>query len=351
MIEVRNLVKRYGSHCAVDHLSFTVESGQVFGFLGPNGAGKSTTMNMITGYLAPTEGEVLIDGYSVQDEPEKARACVGYLPEIPPLYPEMTVDEYLRFAAELKKIPKDNRDDQVKRVMELTHLSDMAPRLIQNLSKGYRQRVGLAQALLGFPDVLILDEPTAGLDPRQVVEIRALIRQLARDHTILISSHILSEIRAVCDQVLIIRKGKSMACDTPERLEAALSAGGDGYLRAKGRAETVQQLLLDTADVSVSSVTEKDGCTEALFSASARALEALFYAFAQARCPIVELRPRHLSLEEVFLDLTDEDDARSAQAAALLHGAPAQAGETAPAEETTPDPGEDADSEKEDAAQ
>ncbi len=320
MIEVNNLVKRYGGCCAVDHLSFTVEDGQIFGFLGPNGAGKSTTMNMITGYLAPTEGEIRIEGHSVLDEPEEARACVGYLPEIPPLYPEMTVAEYLRFAAELKRIPKAEREGQIGRVVALTHLEDVSGRLIRNLSKGYRQRVGLAQAILGFPKVLILDEPTAGLDPRQVVEIRQLIRQLARDHTVLISSHILSEIRAVCDQVLIIRKGRRIACDTPDHLEEALSAGGGICLRAKGSPEVVDEILTSVPEVSVLHVAALEGGsgTEAEFTAPPEAREALFYAFAQARCPLTELRPTHRSLEEVFLDLTDEDDARAAQAARML---------------------------------
>lgn len=320
MIEVNNLVKCYGGCCAVDHLSFTVEDGQIFGFLGPNGAGKSTTMNMITGYLAPTEGEIRIEGHSVLDEPEEARACVGYLPEIPPLYPEMTVAEYLRFAAELKRIPKAEREGQISRVVALTHLEDVSGRLIRNLSKGYRQRVGLAQAILGFPKVLILDEPTAGLDPRQVVEIRQLIRQLARDHTVLISSHILSEIRAVCDQVLIIRKGRRIACDTPDHLEEALSAGGGICLRAKGSPEVVDEILTSVPEVSVLRVAALEGGsgTEAEFTVPPEAREALFYAFAQARCPLTELRPTHRSLEEVFLDLTDEDDARAAQAARML---------------------------------
>lgn len=233
MIEVKNLVKRYGDHYAVNHLSFTVEDGQIFGFLGPNGAGKSTTMNIMTGYLAATEGQVLVEGHDILEEPEAARACIGYLPEIPPLYPDMTVEEYLRFCAELKKIPKEQRTDQLTKVLALTHLEDMSARLIRNLSKGYRQRVGLAQAILGFPKIIILDEPTVGLDPKQVVEIRDLIRHLAKDHTVILSSHILSEIRAVCDRVLIIRKGRFVVCDTPEDLEEKLSAGGSLELTAK----------------------------------------------------------------------------------------------------------------------
>jgi len=199
VIEVRNLVKRYGSHMAVDHLSFTVEKGQIYGFLGPNGAGKSTTMNIMTGYLGATEGEVLINGHNILDEPEKAKQSIGYLPEIPPLYPDMKVGEYLKFVAELKKIERDKRKDEIQRVLNMTKLQDVQDRLIRNLSKGYRQRVGLAQAIIGFPDIIILDEPTVGLDPKQIIEIRELMKELAKEHTVILSSHILAEISAVCE--------------------------------------------------------------------------------------------------------------------------------------------------------
>ena len=188
MIEVRDLVKRYGGHVAVDHLSFTVEKGQIYGFLGPNGAGKSTTMNIMTGYIGLTEGDVIVNGHNIAEEPEAAKRCIGYLPEIPPLYTDMTVTEYLRFAAQLKKVPKGERAEQIRRVVELTHIEDVQHRLIKNLSKGYRQRVGLAQALLGFPEVIILDEPTVGLDPKQIIEIRQLISGLGQNHTVVLSS-------------------------------------------------------------------------------------------------------------------------------------------------------------------
>ena len=234
MIEVKNLVKRYGDHYAVNHLSFTVEDGQIFGFLGPNGAGKSTTMNIMTGYLAATEGQVLVEGHDILEEPEAARACIGYLPEIPPLYPDMTVEEYLRFCAELKKIPKEQRTDQLTKVLALTHLEDMSARLIRNLSKGYRQRVGLAQAILGFPKIIILDEPTVGLDPKQVVEIRDLIRHLAKDHTVILSSHILSEVQNLCDQILIISKGRLVAFDDPASLERRLRNSKEILLTTEG---------------------------------------------------------------------------------------------------------------------
>ena len=206
MIEVKNLTKRYGNHLAVDHLNFTVESGKIYGFLGPNGAGKSTTMNIMTGYLGATEGKVLIQGHDILKEPELAKKSIGYLPEQPPVYMDMTVREYLQFAAELKKIPKKEREKQMNDVIRMTGIREVENRLIQNLSKGYRQRVGLAQAILGFPDVIILDEPTVGLDPKQIIEIRELIRKLSKKHTIILSSHILAEIREVCDYIMIISK-------------------------------------------------------------------------------------------------------------------------------------------------
>lgn len=194
MIEVRNLVKRYGNHLAVDHLNFTVDTGQIYGFLGPNGAGKSTTMNIMTGYLGATEGEVIINGHNILEEPEEAKRCIGYLPEMPPLYLDMTVREYLDFVAELKKIPKKERKEQVEQSMLLVKIFDVQHRLIKNLSKGYRQRVGFAQAIIGFPEIIILDEPTVGLDPKQIIEIRSLIRELAKKHTVILSSHILAEV-------------------------------------------------------------------------------------------------------------------------------------------------------------
>ena len=321
MVEVKNLVKCYGGRNAVDHLSFTVEDGQIFGFLGPNGAGKTTTMNIMTGYLAATEGDVVIEGHNVLEEPEAAKRCIGYLPELPPLYPDMTVLEYLRFVAELKRIPKTERENQIGRCVALTHLEEMSNRLIRNLSKGYRQRVGLAQAMLGFPKIIILDEPTVGLDPKQVVEIRDLIRQLAREHTVIISSHILSEIRAVCDHVLIIRKGRFVACDTPEHLEELLSSTDQLALTARGSRSAVESILAGQAQVRSHVLTENsDGTVHAELTVEGDPREQLFYAFAEAKCPLVELGVRMASLEDVFLDLTDDDDAVAAKAAALLTG-------------------------------
>ena len=243
MIEVRNLVKKYGDHIAVDHLDFTVEKGKIYGFLGPNGAGKSTTMNMITGYIASTEGEILIDGHNILDEPEVAKKKIGYLPEIPPLYQDMTVMEYLKFAAELKSIPKEEREKNIKEVMSTTKLEDMKKRLIKNLSKGYKQRVGLAQALLGYPEVIILDEPTVGLDPKQIIEIRDLIKSLGKKHTVILSSHILSEVSAVCDHVLIIDRGKLVASDTPENLSKVMTGMNSLELTVKGEEAVIRDAL------------------------------------------------------------------------------------------------------------
>lgn len=218
MIEVSHLTKKYGGHLAVDDVSFTVEDGQIYGLLGPNGAGKSTIMNILTGYLSATSGQVTVAGHPLPEEADEAKACVGYLPEQPPLYPEMTVGEYLNFVAELKKVPRAQRKEQVLRAARRTGLEKVLPRLIRSLSKGYKQRVGIAQALLGSPKIIILDEPTVGLDPAQVIEMRKLIRELGKAHTVILSSHILSEVQAVCQQVLILSKGKLAASGTLQEL-------------------------------------------------------------------------------------------------------------------------------------
>lgn len=220
MIEVSHLTKKYGGHLAVDDVSFTVEDGQIYGLLGPNGAGKSTIMNILTGYLSATSGQVTVAGHPLPEEADEAKACVGYLPEQPPLYPEMTVGEYLNFVAELKKVPRAQRKEQVLRAARRTGLEKVMPRLIRSLSKGYKQRVGIAQVLLGSPKIIILDEPTVGLDPAQVIEMRKLIRELGKAHTVILSSHILSEVQAVCQQVLILSKGKLAASGTLQELTA-----------------------------------------------------------------------------------------------------------------------------------
>ena len=262
MIEVKNLVKKYGNHLAVDHLNFTIEEGHIYGFLGPNGAGKSTTMNIMTGYLGATEGEVLINGHDILKEPEEAKKQIGYLPELPPLYMDMTVREYMEFAAELKKIPKEKRAESIEDVEKLVKIKDVEKRLIKNLSKGYRQRVGLAQAVLGFPEIIILDEPSVGLDPKQIIEIRELIRKLAKKHTVILSSHILAEVREVCDYIMIISKGKLVASDTPENLERYLGESGLIEIETRTEASKVKEVLKNVPGIEKVSVkTDASGIT------------------------------------------------------------------------------------------
>lgn len=314
MLEVKDLVKKYGKHVSVDHLSFEVKDHQVFGFLGPNGAGKSTTMNVITGYIGAEEGHVILDGHDLSEEPEYGRKNIGFLPEFPPLYVDMTVEEYLKFCAGIKKVDKKDRQAQVDRVCAMTYIEQVRQRLIRNLSKGYKQRVGLAQALLGFPKVLILDEPTVGLDPKQIIEIRQLIRDLSKEHTVILSSHILSEVQEVCDTVLIINRGHKIACDTPEKLVETLS-GDKTALRVKGSEQNIRRAIeaslgLVEAQVvpgedNIKTVTVMCNCTEAM-------REKMFYAFAAEHCAIVEyLDGEHNSLEEAFLALTQQDSEES----------------------------------------
>ena len=243
MVEVKNLTKYYGSKAAVKNLSFTVKEGEILGFLGPNGAGKSTTMNIICGYLPSTSGTVTIDGYEISDEPVKAKQLIGFLPEIPPVYPDMKVKEYLKFCAGIKKVPSSQIKEQVAAAMERLKITDVAGRLIKNLSKGYRQRVGFAQALLGNPKFLILDEPTVGLDPTQVLEVRELIKDLKKDHSVIFSSHILSEVQAVSDRVIIINKGEMITEDTIENLEESMQTAPVVEITAEGDTQKVQSLL------------------------------------------------------------------------------------------------------------
>lgn len=307
MIEVKNLVKKYGSHLAVDHLNFTVDTGQIYGFLGPNGAGKSTTMNIMTGYLGATEGEVLINGHNILEEPEAAKKCIGYLPEMPPLYTDMKVNEYLRFVAELKKIQKKERQEQIEKVMLMVKIMDVQDRLIKNLSKGYKQRVGLAQAILGFPEIIILDEPTVGLDPKQIIEIRELIRELAKEHTVILSSHILAEIQEVCDYIMIISKGKLVASDTPENLENLMSGTGHVALETKASKEQMEVVLKSVPEISSVKYEETDEHTTLAYIESKDGTdlrEKLFYTFADARIPLLTLRLNKSSLEDIFLELT-----------------------------------------------
>ncbi len=309
MIQVKNLVKRYGPHTAVDHLSFTVEQGQIYGFLGPNGAGKSTTMNIMTGYLAATEGQVLINGHDIFEEPEEAKRQIGYLPELPPLYLDMLVDEYLYFVADLKGLDKSRKKQFVDEALELTHITHVRHRMIRNLSKGYRQRVGLAQAVLGFPPVIILDEPTVGLDPKQIIEIRDVVKSLGKKHTVILSSHILTEVSSVCDHVMIISKGKLVASDTTETLGRHLSAGNVlnlTVLGAEDKASAVLKSLPGLVSLEAKPSAEAGAVeVELRCNKETDIREAAFRALAQADLPILSMVSGQMSLEDVFLELTE----------------------------------------------
>lgn len=312
MIEVSNLTKKYGKHTAVDNLSFRVEKGQIYGFLGPNGAGKSTTMNIVTGYLAATEGTVKINGYDVLKEPEEAKKCIGYLPELPPLYMDMTVGEYLGFVAELKKVPAKERRDQIEEIMEKTGIFEMKGRLIKNLSKGYKQRVGLAQALIGYPEVIILDEPSVGLDPKQIIEMRDFIRSLAKEHTVILSSHILSEVQAVCDHIMIIAHGKLVASDSPENLQKMMGAVSELKLSIQGKEEEILEALsaLDSVQqVEKEETVEKDCVSVTVITdKNVDVREQVFYKLAEAHLPIMSMQKVEKSLEDIFLELTEKEE-------------------------------------------
>ena len=311
MIEVTNLVKRYGDHTAVDHLSFQIEKGKIYGFLGPNGAGKSTTMNMITGYIASTEGKVVIDGHDILEEPEEAKKCIGYLPEQPPLYFDMTVLEYMKFAADLKRIPRKERESMIEEVMDMVKITDMKNRLIKNLSKGYRQRVGLAQAILGYPEVIILDEPTVGLDPKQIIEIRSLIKELKKKHTVILSSHILSEVSAVCDYVLIISHGRLVASDTPDNLSRLAEGSNTLNMLIKGEKELIENGLkeIDKIKETELAFNEEEGVWNVSVSTEEKEdiREEVFLKMAELHCPILEMKSKKVSLEEIFLELTESE--------------------------------------------
>ena len=311
MIEINHLVKKYGEHVAVDDLTLTVEPGKIYGFLGPNGAGKSTTMNMITGYLGATSGEVKINGHDIFADPQEAKKCVGYLPEIPPLYTEMTVREYLDFVAELKGLDKKVRKTQTEEIMELTHTKEVSERLIRNLSNGYRQRVGFAQAIMGYPDVIILDEPTVGLDPKQIIEVRDLIKELGKKHTVILSSHILTEISAVCDHVFILSKGKLVASDSTEHLLERMSGAQEIALLVKEKEQRMEELLKELPGVAEVSREPGEAAEEVLFHVTAERgddiREALFHACAKEESPVLEMHTETNSLEDVFLELTGAD--------------------------------------------
>ncbi|MBR5381525.1 MAG: ABC transporter ATP-binding protein [Oscillospiraceae bacterium] len=314
MIEVRNLVKQYGDHYAVNDISFTIEKGRIYGFLGPNGAGKTTTMNIMTGYIGLTSGQVIVNGHDIQEEPYEAKKCIGYLPEHPPVYGDMTPLEYVTFAAELKNIPAAERASAIEKAMDLTKIMDVKDRLIKNLSKGYRQRVGFAQAILGFPEVIILDEPTVGLDPRQIHEMRELIRSLGKEHTVILSSHILSEVQDVCDHIIIIHKGKLIAQGTPEELENQMRGAAMELTLKSDDPEKVRALL--SAIPGAKTVTchpARNGEVMAELEPADRNAdlrEAVFSACAASGCTLLMMKPSSISLESVFLELiADTGDA------------------------------------------
>ena len=317
MIEVTNLVRRYGKHLAVDNANFKIEKGEIVGFLGPNGAGKSTTMNILTGYLSATEGIVKIDGQDILEYPTEIKRKIGYLPENPPLYQDMTVSEFLSFAGEVKGIPAKDRKEKMNRVMETVGVQDVSKRLIKNLSKGYKQRVGLAQAMIADPQALILDEPTAGLDPKQILEIRDLITELGKDRTIILSSHILPEVSAVCKRVLIINKGKIVADDSPENLAKHILGGSHIHLRLDASETAVRGALGKVSSLKELEFRESQegGTVEAIVEAEEEKdiRRDLSRALAAADIPILMMRSIDMSLEDIFLNLTTSETVVSAE--------------------------------------
>lgn len=317
MLEVKNLSKYYGEKQALDSISFSIDKEEAVGFLGMNGAGKSTTMNILTGYISASDGDVLIDGVDILTDPFKAKAKIGYLPEQPPLYPEMTVWEYLVFIYNLKKVKlrhkktklQKSREEYLQEIMELVKITAVKDRVIRNLSKGYRQRVGLAQALIGDPDILILDEPTVGFDPAQIIEIRQLIRELAKTRTILLSSHILSEVQAVCDRIIILHQGRIVADGSAEQLAEQLSGNLQIEMEIEGNAKTVLELLkkipmVEDVQQSGSACYTVYLCNQCKDSTAVR--RSIFKSLSQANCVILSMSRKKLSLEEIFLQLTSE---------------------------------------------
>jgi ABC-2 type transport system ATP-binding protein len=311
LIQVENVTKKYGQRVAVDRLNFTVNRGEILGFLGPNGAGKSTTMNIITGYLSATEGSVKLDGHDILEEPQAVKKQIGYMPELPPLYPDMTVQDYLSFVCDIKGVARSRRRENMDRSMDLLKITDVRKRLIKNLSKGYRQRVGIAQALIGTPPVLILDEPTIGLDPQQIIETRNLIRDLGREHTIILSSHILPEVQAVCSRVLIINRGKIVASDTPENLSRGMTGDNRLSIRVAGSEKEALALargvphVAKAESVGVRETGTVDLVVEAKKDEDVR--RDLFLAFARGNLPILMMKSMDLTLEEIFLTLISEE--------------------------------------------
>ena len=333
MIEVQHLTKRYGRVTAVDDVSFRVERGEILGFLGPNGAGKTTTMRILTGYMPATEGRATVAGYDIFDKPIEAKRRIGYLPETPPLYPDMTVREYLDFVARIKGVPPKEKKDRVTGVMARAHVADMADRHCAKLSKGYRQRVGLAQALIHNPEVLILDEPTAGLDPKQIIETRDLIRSLAGDHTIILSTHILPEVSQTCQRVVIINKGRVVAVDTPENLTARLRGAETMYVQVDAGGADAAAALTAVPGVTRVALSERRNVIEAFEVESERGQDIrreIARAIVNRGWGLLELRPMRMSLEEIFLQVTTDEREDAAVAAPPADAAPASDTENQP---------------------
>jgi len=309
VIEVKNITKKYGSFTAVDNISFKIEEGEIIGLLGPNGAGKSTTMNMITGYIEPTEGEIKVEGYDISKKPKKAKAQIGYMPEGVPLYSDLTVKEFVTYMAELKKVDRKTRKEKVEKIIEQTGLKDVEKKLTRNLSRGYKQRVSMAGALVGEPKILILDEPTVGLDPKQITEIRALIKELGKTHTIILSSHILSEVSQICNKVIIINKGKIVAIDTPENLEKKVESNNTTYVTVEdteNKIETMKEKIPEIKDIKLIKENE-DGTKEYVLESDKDVdlRKIVFNEFAKENITIFEMKKADTTLEDAFMKLIE----------------------------------------------
>ena len=309
MIEVKNITKKYGSFTAVDNISFKIEEGEIIGLLGPNGAGKSTTMSMITGYIEPTEGEIKVEGYDISKKPKKAKAQIGYMPEGVPLYSDLTVKEFVTYMAELKKVDRKTRKEKVEKIIEQTGLKDVEKKLTRNLSRGYKQRVSMAGALVGEPKILILDEPTVGLDPKQITEIRSLIKELGKTHTIILSSHILSEVSQICNKVIIINKGKIVAIDTPENLEKKVESNNTTYVTVEdteNKIETMKEKIPEIKDIKLIKENE-DGTKEYVLESDKDVdlRKIVFNEFAKENITIFEMKKADTTLEDAFMKLIE----------------------------------------------
>lgn len=309
MIEVKNITKKYGNFTAVDNINFKIEEGEIIGLLGPNGAGKSTTMNMITGYIEPTEGEIIVNGYDISKKPKKAKAQIGYMPEGVPLYSDLTVKEFVTYMAELKKVDRKTRKEKVEKIIEQTGLKDVEKKLTRNLSRGYKQRVSMAGALVGEPKILILDEPTVGLDPKQITEIRALIKELGKTHTVILSSHILSEVSQICNKVIIINKGRIVAIDTPENLEKKVESNNTTYVTVEdteNKMETIKEKIPEIKEIKL--IKENEDGTKQYVLESEKDVDLrkiVFNEFAKENITIFEMKKADTTLEDAFMKLIE----------------------------------------------